>query len=291
MTQGDGTHRLSFLEANPIAIGGAGDPAEFARELRRIGPLLPARSPLHMLDVACGTGAWSIHWRERGEIVTGLDFDLDLLARARQRPGLGDPAGFRGVVADATKLPFKSGSFDLVMVNSLLEHVPDWKSAVVEAARVVAPGGVLVLHTTNRVHPFQGEVRGFPFYPWLPRPLRDRVLAWIMKHRRDLVNYTESPAVNWFWPPELSEFTAAQNLIVRDRLDLMRPEDLTGVRAIARWMLPKDGRPARARFLYWLATRSVSLYAKRPESQDSDRELASRAHSASSRATNRRVIR
>ena len=258
-----GVHRRAFMDGNPIAIGEAGDPVEFARELRRIGPLLPARSQLRTLDLACGTGAWSVHWRARGDVVTGVDFDLDLLVRARQRPKLTHPGGFHGVVADATCLPFARGSFDLVIMNSLLEHVPDWQAAVREAARVVAPGGVLVIHTTNVVHPFQGEVRWFPFYPWLPPLLRERVLSWIMVHRRDMVNFTETPAVNWFWPPELREFTAAQGLVVHDRLDLMRPEDLTGVRAIARWMLARNGRPPRARFLYWLAARSVSLYAKR----------------------------
>ena len=36
---------------------------------------------------------------------------------------------------------------------------------------------MLILHTTNRHHPFQGEVAHFPFYPWLPGPIRDRILA------------------------------------------------------------------------------------------------------------------
>lgn len=80
-------------------------------------------------------------------------------------------------MADATRLPLADRSFDIVTINSLLEHVPDWRGALSEGARVLAPGGALVLHTTNRWHPFQGEVRNFPFYPWLPDPVMDRVLA------------------------------------------------------------------------------------------------------------------
>jgi SAM-dependent methyltransferase len=168
------------------------------------------------------------------------------------------------MVGDATRLPPGIGEFDVVTLNSLLEHVPDCRAALSEAVRVLAPGGVLILQTTNRHHPFQGEVNHFPFYPWLPRPLRDRVLAWIMKHRRDLVNYTDYPAVHWFSYPELAGELRSRGLEVHDRLDLMRPEQLTGLRRLARWMAPRVGRPARGKFLYYLLSPVVALYARRP---------------------------
>jgi SAM-dependent methyltransferase len=173
-------------------------------------------------------------------------------------------AAFRGVVADATRLPLASQQFDVVTLNSLLEHVPDWRGVVDEAVRVLAPGGVLMLHTTNCRHPFQGEVNNFPFYPWLPAGLRDRVLRWIMTHRRDMVNYTDFPAVHWFSPPHLARVLRDLGLEVYDRLDLIRPEQLTGVRAIGRWMVGGAGRRARGKFLYHLITPTVSLYARRP---------------------------
>ena len=196
-------HRADFLAHNPIAIGPQADPEEFRREYERFRHLLPRRSPLHVLDVGCGTGAWSAPWVARGCTVTGVDFDPEFIERARSRKELAHGA-FRGVVADATCLPRDIGQFDVVMLNSLLEHVPDWRAVVDGAVRALAPGGVLILGTTNRHHPFQGEVNHFPFYPWLPGPIRDRVLAWIMKHRRDLVNYTDFPAVHWFTFPQLS---------------------------------------------------------------------------------------
>jgi len=209
----------------------------------------------------------------RGCRVTGVDFDADFLARARLREGLGDEAVFRTVVADAAQLPIDIGEFDVVLLNSLLEHVPDWRAVVNEAARALAPGGVLVLHTTNRYHPFQGEVNHFPFYPWLPGPIRDRVLAWIMQHRRDLVNYTDYPAVHWFTHPQLSRVLHDFGLEVYDRLDLMRCEQLTGLRLIARWMVGGNGRPARGKFFFYLATTTVSLYARRPDGMVNDSRL------------------
>ena len=257
--------RKSYLEKNRIAVGPPADPAEFQREYQRFEGLLPRRKSLNILDIGCGTGAWSVHWAVRGCKVTGVDFDPEFIPRAQSREGLKDPQVFRGIVADATHLPADVGHFDVVVLNSLLEHVPDWHAAVLEAVRALAPGGLLLLTTTNRYHPFQGEVNHFPFYPWLPGAVRDRVLAWIMKHRRDLVNYTDFPAVHWFSYPQLKGELRELGLEVYDRLDLMRREQLTGVRSLARWMVPGSGRDARGRFFFYLLSSTVALYARRPE--------------------------
>jgi hypothetical protein len=80
-----------------------------------------------------------------------------------------------------------------------------------------------------------------------------------------MVNYTDFPAVHWFTHPQLSRFLRELGLEVYDRLDLMRPEQMTGVRRFARWMLARDGRRARGKIFFYLLTRSVSLYSRRPE--------------------------
>ena len=257
--------RKSYLEKNRIAVGPPADPQEFQREYQRFEGLLPKRKPLKILDIGCGTGAWSVHWAARGCQVTGVDFDPEFIPRARCREGLTDPRVFSGIVADATRLPADIGQFDVVVLNSLLEHVPDWRAAVLGAVRALAPGGLLLLTTTNRYHPFQGEVNHFPFYPWLPGVVRDRVLGWIMKHRRDLVNYTDFPAVHWFSYPQLKGELRELGLEVYDRLDLLRREQLTGIRSLARWMVPGGARGARGRLLFYLLSATVALYARRPE--------------------------
>jgi SAM-dependent methyltransferase len=257
------SQRANFLTHNRIAVAQPDNPEEFHREYERFRHLLPRRSPLHVLDVGCGTGACSVPWVARGCTVTGVDFDAEFIERARSRRELASGA-FRGVVADATCLPRDIGQFDVVTLNSLLEHVSDWRAVVDGAVRALAPGGVLLLHTTNRHHPFQGEVNHFPFYPWLPGPIRDSVLAWIMNHRRDLVNYTEFPAVHWFTFPQLSRVLRDAGLEVFSRLDLMQAEQMTGARAFLRWMPPRNGRPARGRLVYYVTASTVSLYARRP---------------------------
>jgi len=257
--------RTDYLATNRIAVGAGSNPEEFQRELARFGKLLPNRRPLRVLDIGCGTGAWSVHWVALGCLVTGVDLDPEFIARAQLRQRLAKTGAFRGMVGDASQLPLGIGKFDVVSLNSLLEHVDDWRAVVNEAVRVLAPGGILLLHTTNRHHPFQGEINNFPFYPWLPQRLREQVLAWIMKHRRDLVNYTDYPAVHWFTYTQLSSVLRSLGLEVYDRLDLMQPEQMKGARSILRWMAPGKGRGARAKSLYYLASPTVSLYARNPE--------------------------
>ncbi len=259
--------RAQFLAANPVAIAEAGNLAEFEREWRRIASLVPARRPLRVLDIGAGSGRWSVRWAEQGARVTAVDFDFDLLGIARRRPGLvADDRGavFQCAVADATRLPLAADRFEVATLNSLLEHVPDWQGAVAEAARVLSPGGVLILHTSNRWHPFQGEVNHFPFYPWLPESVKRSVLAWIMEHRRDLVNYTDYPAIHWFSYPGLKRALRAVGLEPFDRLDLTDPASLSGVKAMGRFMLRANGREPRARTLYYLLAGTVSLYARKP---------------------------
>ena len=260
--------REEFLAKNRTAVAPPANSAEFEREDRRVLRLLGARaeagqSPLRVLDLGCGSGPWLVRWRERGAVPYGVDFDTTLAQRARTRPELADPPPSI-YVADATRLPLADATFDVITLNSLLEHVPDWRAVLAESARVLAPGGVLVLHTTNRWHPRQGEVRSFPFYPWLPDPVMERVLDWIMEHRRDLVGWTTFPAVNWFTYPGLGAALRALGLEPHDRLDLTRPEELTGLKALGRGLLRRGDSAPPARPLYWFLAGTTSLYARRP---------------------------
>ena len=252
--------REQFLATNGAAIAAPGDLVEFTGELARYAHLLPTDRALRVLDVGCGSGPWSLRWVERGAHVTGLDFDLDLLRIALRRPGL-EGGRFRPVLADARSIPMAAESFDVITLNSILEHVPDWGSVVSEAARILAPGGIVVIHTANRWHPLQGEINHFPFYPWLPEAVKRRVLAWIMRHRPDLVNYTNYPATNWFGYPQMKQALERCGLIPYDRLDLPASSN-RGAKALALRFLSHKGRARRA--AYYAAVKTVSVYAQKP---------------------------
>ena len=87
------------------------------------------------LDVGTGTGAAAGVLRDLGASVVGIDLEPDM-ARYAARSG---PA----LVADVTRLPFATGSFDLVVAAFVLNHLPDPVIGLRELRRVTRPGGVV----------------------------------------------------------------------------------------------------------------------------------------------------
>jgi arsenite methyltransferase len=104
--------------------------------------------PEHLLlDVACGQGTSSLLAAERfGCRVVGLDLSAANLERARAKAaecGLGDR--FEARQADAERLPFEPGTFDVVLCECAFCTFPDKTRAADEMARVLKPGGRLAL--------------------------------------------------------------------------------------------------------------------------------------------------
>jgi len=95
---------------------------------------------LRVLDVAGGDGYWAARARGRGARAVALDLAGAKLRRGRQLSG--PPALIEG---DALRLPFADASFDRVMSICAIEHFDDGGRALDEMARVLAPGGELVM--------------------------------------------------------------------------------------------------------------------------------------------------
>ncbi|HET8528757.1 MAG TPA: methyltransferase domain-containing protein [Gaiellaceae bacterium] len=95
-----------------------------------------------VLDAGTGAGALALALAPSVAEVTGVDVEPELLARARERA----PANATFLEADATRLPFGDASFDLAGTVRTLHHVARPELVVAELARVVRPGGrVLVV--------------------------------------------------------------------------------------------------------------------------------------------------
>lgn len=107
-----------------------------ALEERYLAPWLAAAHPRRAIDIGCGTGRWTTRL---GAI--GVDPSIEMLSVARRKPGM---AG-RLVAGDAASIPIASGAADLVLCTLTLGHVANWADAMRELARVVAPGGTLIL--------------------------------------------------------------------------------------------------------------------------------------------------
>jgi SAM-dependent methyltransferase len=97
------------------------------------------------VDAACGTGRFSALLAARGHRVIGVDSSPDMLARARVRVPGGE---FRS--GDLNRLPVDDAAADLVVCGLALTHVRDLRPVFAEFARVLRPGGHLVV---SDMHP------------------------------------------------------------------------------------------------------------------------------------------
>jgi ubiquinone/menaquinone biosynthesis C-methylase UbiE len=96
-----------------------------------------------LLDVGCGTGAAVRAAAEVVERVVGVDLSSKMLAEARERAsGLSDVEFVEG---DSEDLPFGDGEFTAVLCTTSLHHYPRPEKAAREMARVLAPGGRVVI--------------------------------------------------------------------------------------------------------------------------------------------------
>jgi len=93
----------------------------------------------------CGAGSGlDIPHLPRGSAVTALDLTPAMICRARRRAARNRRAVFF-IVGDATALPFASGTFDAVVLHLILAVIQRPDRALSEAARVVRPGGRLLI--------------------------------------------------------------------------------------------------------------------------------------------------
>jgi SAM-dependent methyltransferase len=131
-------------------------------------PLAGAR----LLDLGTGFGGLLLAALRRGVgPAIGVEVDPRLAALARARLA-GEPTGV--LLTDGDTVPCPDGSFDLVLSLHVLEHTRSPERYVREAARLLAPGGLLLLACPNRLVPREVHA-DLPYLPWLPAPLYRRL--------------------------------------------------------------------------------------------------------------------
>ncbi len=142
--------------------------------IRRYVPLEGA----FILDVGCGIGTFVRRFRELTPHAFGFDVSAERVAEGSKTvPGL--------FCAVGEALPIADGTFDVVLLNEVIEHVRDDRETLRECLRVLRPGGHVVIYAPNRLYPFETHgvfVRGayrfgnVPLVNYLPGRLRDRLV-------------------------------------------------------------------------------------------------------------------
>ena len=166
--------------------------AERAAWARVLDLVVAGRGPLDALDVGCGTGFLSLELAARGHRTTGVDFAPAMIAAARAK------AADRGLAprfeeADAERLPFAAGAFDLVISRHLLWTLPHPEAAIDEWKRVLRRGGRLAVVDsqldTGSAPPSAQNARTSPEYaaigdrlPYLAGRSREQIETLLREH-------------------------------------------------------------------------------------------------------------
>jgi demethylmenaquinone methyltransferase/2-methoxy-6-polyprenyl-1,4-benzoquinol methylase len=147
------------------------------------------------LDACSGTGDLAFALERAGARVVGVDFTPEMLRRARAK-GAGGAARF--VAGDALRLPLGDGSVDAAAVAFGIRNVADRRAGVRELARVVRPGGTVILLEFSLP---RGRWRGALYRAYFTRVL-PRVGGWISGDGR-AYRYLPDTVLAWPSPEEL----------------------------------------------------------------------------------------
>lgn len=137
-----------------------------------------------VLDVGCGDGTQSLLACGGGARVIGVDSSWPMIAAARSMAETHCRGTIKWCQASADRLPFKSQVFDIVMAVTTLCFVEDPRRVVQEAARVLRPGGRLIIGELGRysLWAFSRRIRG-----WLGTSKWRKARFWTIGGLRRLV--------------------------------------------------------------------------------------------------------
>lgn len=123
-----------------------------------------------VLDLGCGLGGKTCYFAKQGaRLAVGVDRDPQLVSGATSLAAAKGFADVKFVVGDAKRLPLRTGSFDIVIMTDVVEHIPrpNIDLGLAESLRVLRPGGRLFLHFPPWTSPLAGHLYDKLWLPWV----------------------------------------------------------------------------------------------------------------------------
>jgi 2-polyprenyl-6-hydroxyphenyl methylase/3-demethylubiquinone-9 3-methyltransferase len=202
------------------------DAPRIDRLLTRFHRLTGVPDGARIAVVGCGPVPQPVRvLRERGYEAVGIEPVRSFVERANRYLGGQDLV----LTGAAESIPLADGSQDVVFLESVLEHVDSPEQSLSEVFRVLRPGGLVYVTTTNRLalgYPDNGEYT-VPLFGKLPRLVRESYIFQHLHYQPSLARYTERPAVHWFTFADLCELGRRVGFHqFYNSLDLRRPDDV-----------------------------------------------------------------
>jgi len=139
-----------------------------------------------IVDCGCGTGQYVQAFHHRGADVFGIEYESTKVAQfKREHLEIAERVNTGNIEA----MEFEAASFDVAMLNEVLEHVSNETSALQEIHRVLKPKGILIIFSPNRLYPFETHSVCLkhsnrkvpiyiPFIPYIPLCLGQRIFDY-----------------------------------------------------------------------------------------------------------------
>ena len=224
---------------------------ELAGHDLRCGPLL---------DLGCGAGYLTGYFLKFGIEVVGVGRAKVHVKFAKNNVKAGD-----FVLADGAMTPFKTRSFNTVILNDVLEHVPDQlaKPLLHEIKRILRIDGKLYISVANKLQVFEPHTQ-IPFLTWFPKP------CWNALHklyRKEPLYYQDT--LNPYTIQKLTKLCQQTSFTYKDYTWLYTYNKLSNTQNIKNPLLRKIAKTIKtlklSKITYYIAQRlSVIIFVCEP---------------------------
>jgi len=202
--------------------------------LARVAKFIPVGAGTRLLEIGVGGGRFIVLCAQRGLDCHGVEHNPMLYRQAVARAGAAR-VSVQLALVNVEEVAWAPSSFDVVVANSVLEHVEHYGGVLANIHTALRPGRVLFFNSTNKFALRSGEFPELRLYGWLPFSVRSRI-----RLRRQGGGVVESSSIdyNQFTHSGLRKMLHSIGFSqVYGLYELLEPDDLVRSGRPRRWAL------------------------------------------------------